>query len=57
MFFDYFSIYTNYFTDSDLFIHMMKLKNTLRKLMNESPITHLDTNGVEHRIEELECYD
>lgn len=43
--------------EHDLFIQMMKLKNTLRKLMNESPITHLDTNGVEHRIEELECYD
>ncbi|WP_290660182.1 inositol-3-phosphate synthase [Ignavibacterium sp.] len=43
--------------EHDLFIQMMKLKNTLRRLMNESPITHLDTNGVEHRIEELECYD
>jgi myo-inositol-1-phosphate synthase len=43
--------------EHDLFIQMMKLKNTLRRLMNESPITHLDTNGVEHGIEELESYD
>ncbi len=34
--------------EHDLFIQMMKLKNTLRKLMNESPITHLDSNGIEH---------
>ena len=33
--------------EHDLFIQLMKLKNTLRKLMNEKPITHLDTNGVE----------
>jgi myo-inositol-1-phosphate synthase len=43
--------------EHDLFIQMMKFKNTLRKLMNESPITHLDSNGVEQRIEELECYE
>lgn len=43
--------------EHDLFIQLMKLKNTLRKLMNESPITHLDSNGVGHRIEELECYN
>ncbi len=43
--------------EHDLFIQMMKLKNTLRKLMNESPITHLDFNGIEHRVEELDSYD
>lgn len=43
--------------EHDLFIQMMKLKNTLRKLMNESPITHLDTNGSDHLIEELEYLD
>ena len=43
--------------EHDLFIQSMKLKNTLRKLMNEIPITHLDSNGVEHSIEEYECYD
>lgn len=43
--------------EHDLFIQMMKLKNTLRRLMNESPVTHLDSNGVEHRIEEAEFYD
>jgi len=43
--------------EHDLFIQSMKLKNTLRKLMNEMPITHLDTNGVEYSVEEYECYD
>lgn len=43
--------------EHDLFIQQMKLKNTLRKLMNESPITHLDSNGIEQRIEETESYD
>jgi len=33
--------------EHDLFIQLMKLKNTLRKLMNKKPITHLDTNGIE----------
>lgn len=47
----------NVVPEHDLFIQSMKLKNTLRKLMNEMPITHLDTNGVEHSIEEYECYD
>jgi myo-inositol-1-phosphate synthase len=43
--------------EHDLFIQMMKLKNTLRKLMNEPLITHLDSNGVEHKIEEPGFYD
>ncbi len=43
--------------EHDLFIQMMKLKNTLRKLMNEPPVTHLDSNGVEHKIETFESYD
>jgi myo-inositol-1-phosphate synthase len=47
----------NIVPEHDLFIQMMKLKNTLRKLMNESPITHLDTNGNNHLIEELEYLD
>ncbi|HSL89500.1 MAG TPA: inositol-3-phosphate synthase, partial [Ignavibacteriaceae bacterium] len=47
----------NIVPEHDLFIQMMKLKNTLRRLMNESPITHLDSNGVEHNIEEYENYD
>ena len=47
----------NIVPEHDLFIQMMKLKNTLRKLMNESPITHLDTNGTNHLIEELEYLD
>jgi myo-inositol-1-phosphate synthase len=34
--------------EHDLFIQMMKLKNTLRELMNESPITHVDTNATKH---------
>lgn len=47
----------NVVPEHDLFIQSMKLKNTLRKLMNELPITHLDTKGVEHSVEEYECYD
>ncbi|MCZ7603172.1 MAG: inositol-3-phosphate synthase [Melioribacteraceae bacterium] len=47
----------NVIPEHDLFIQSMKLKNTLRKLMNEMPITHLDTNGVEHSVEEYECFD
>ncbi|MBL1213306.1 MAG: inositol-3-phosphate synthase [Ignavibacteriae bacterium] len=47
----------NVVPEHDLSIQSMKLKNTLRKLMNEMPITHLDTNGVEHTVEEYECYD
>ena len=43
--------------EHDLFIQMMKLKNTLRKLMNEPPVTHLDSDGVEHKIETFESYD
>lgn len=47
----------NVVPEHDLFIQSMKLKNTLRKLMNEMPITHLDTNGVEHSVEEYGFYD
>lgn len=43
--------------EHDLFIQMMKFKNTLRRLMNEMKITHLDTNGVEQSVEEYEGYD
>jgi myo-inositol-1-phosphate synthase len=37
----------NIIPENDLFIQLMKLKNTLRILMDEKPITHLDTNGIE----------
>jgi myo-inositol-1-phosphate synthase len=47
----------NIVPEHDLFIQMMKLKNTLRRLMNESPITHLDSNGVEHNVEEFMNYE
>lgn len=47
----------NIVPEHDLFIQMMKLKNSLRTLMNEEPITHLDSNGVEHRVKECEDYD
>lgn len=43
----------NIFAENDLFIQLMKLKNTLRKLMGEKPITHLDTNGIEVLHEEM----
>lgn len=36
----------NIVPEHDLFIQSMKLKNTLRKLKGEEPITHLDSNGV-----------
>lgn len=47
----------NVVPEHDLFIQSMKLKNTLRKLMNEMPITHLDSNGVKHSVEDYEYYD
>lgn len=40
--------------EHDLFIQLMKMKNTLRKLMNEKPVTHLDTNGEKDFSEDLE---
>ena len=40
--------------EHDLFIQMMKLKNTLRELMNESPITHIDTNATKHESDYYE---
>lgn len=42
--------------EHDLFIQLMKMKNTLRKLMNEKPITHLDSNGVEEYSKDFENY-
>ena len=35
----------NIVPENDLFIQLMKLKNTLRRMMGEEVITHLDTNG------------
>ena len=32
--------------ENDLFIQLMKMKNTLRSLMGEEVITHLDSNGL-----------
>ncbi|HOI31094.1 MAG TPA: inositol-3-phosphate synthase [Melioribacteraceae bacterium] len=45
----------NTIPEHDLFIQMMKLKNTLRKLMNESPITHIEMD--EKEIGKLICYE
>lgn len=47
----------NIVPEHDLFIQMMKLKNTLRKMMNVSPITHLDTKGTEQLVTEFENYE
>ncbi|MEW6506761.1 MAG: inositol-3-phosphate synthase [Bacteroidota bacterium] len=44
---------SNTVPEHDLFIQMMKLKNTLRKLVNVSPITHIEMN--EKEIDELIC--
>jgi myo-inositol-1-phosphate synthase len=44
----------NVVPEHDLFIQLMKLKNTLRKLQGELPITHLDGNGVNYLIEDIE---
>jgi myo-inositol-1-phosphate synthase len=30
------------YPEHDIFIQLMKLKNTLRRLMGDNPITHLD---------------
>jgi myo-inositol-1-phosphate synthase len=35
----------NIVAENDLFIQLMKMKNTLRSMMGEEVITHLDTNG------------
>lgn len=35
----------NIVPENDLFIQLMKMKNTLRKMMGEEIITHLDSNG------------
>ncbi len=35
----------NVVPENDLFIQLMKMKNTLRKMMGEEVITHLDSNG------------
>ncbi len=40
--------------EHDLFIQLMKLKNTLRKMMNVAPVTHIDANATNN---ELECYE
>ena len=42
--------------EHDLFIQLMKLKNTLRNLMGESPVTHLDfqTKGAEQYLIQYE---
>ncbi len=40
--------------EHDLFIQLMKLKNTLRKMMNVAPVTHIDANATN---DELECYE
>jgi myo-inositol-1-phosphate synthase len=44
----------NVVPEHDLFIQLMKLKNTLRKLKGELPITHLDSNGVHDLIDDIE---
>jgi myo-inositol-1-phosphate synthase len=44
----------NVVPEHDLFIQLMKLKNTLRKLKGELPITHLDSNGVHDLIDDME---
>lgn len=43
----------NIVPENDLFIQLMKLKNTLRRLMGEKPITHLDSNGIEVLNDEM----
>ena len=44
--------------EHDLFIQLMKLKNTLRQIMGESPITHTAANGEKtlHDEYEMEAY-
>jgi myo-inositol-1-phosphate synthase len=41
--------------EHDLFIQQMKLKNTLRKIMGEKPVSHIE-NGVAEYIEEEIAY-
>ncbi len=42
--------------EHDLFIQLMKLKNTLRHLMGISMITHVDENGVPTLLENIDLY-
>lgn len=39
--------------EHDLFIQQMKLKNTLRKIMGEKPISHIENGVVEYYKEEI----
>jgi len=43
----------NEIPEHDLFIQQIKLKNTLRKMMGEKPLTHLDINGDNISIEDI----
>lgn len=43
--------------EHDLFIQQFKLKNTLRKLMGEKPITHLEYNEEDLTREEIEGFE
>ncbi len=42
--------------EHDLFIQQMKLKNTLRKLMGEMPITHINPEDIPSLIEDIERF-
>ncbi len=42
--------------EHDLFIQSVKLKNTLRQMMGEAPVTFIDSNGNRIPIEDLESY-
>lgn len=42
--------------EHDLFIQQMKLKNTLRKLMGEMPITHISPEDIPSLIEDIERF-
>jgi myo-inositol-1-phosphate synthase len=42
--------------EHDLFIQLMKLKNTLRELVGEQPVTHTDRNGKPEFIDDVDMY-
>lgn len=46
----------NVVPEHDLFIQSVKLKNTLRQMMGEAPVTFVDSSGNHISVEDLESY-
>jgi myo-inositol-1-phosphate synthase len=42
--------------EHDLFIQLMKMKNTLRELVGEKPVTHTDQSNKPEFIDDIDMY-